>query len=218
MMPTCSGSTMTYIARSNNCYDPCSRNNCSTCNKNTCCYVSCCPVNVPRPCPVETRVEYIADNISSVAVPSGGTAIPAGSVIPTGSTAPPPGTVTVMTGFTFTPISNVGGIIMNNGFFTVPTTATYSISVSGSFEVVLSTIATDFREIGIYKVDSITGLVSTIALDSRTPITGTATSINVSAMTKLNANDRVFAAARQSNAAAGSLSLNGPGQIAIVKN
>lgn len=216
-----------------NCCSTCCCN--TTCNNNEVVYSNNCyypqysypqysvPCPTPTPiCPVPTPVcpivTYITNIASSTAILSGGTSIPAGTVIPTGSTAVPAGTVTVVNGYTGAPIKNEGGIIPNNGFFTVPVAGRYIISSNQCFNSVATVASTDVREVYIYKVEASTGLVTMIADDSRTPIAGSATCVNVSSVVDLAANDRIFIAVRQTNVAATTIdTVAASGRLAIAR-
>jgi hypothetical protein len=152
------------------------------------------------PCPIVTFVSNIA---TPTVVPSGGILIPAGTTIPLGTTTVPPGTVTVIAGFTGAPTSNCGGILLNNGFFTVPLAGRYVISANVCFDIVTTVSPTDFRELDIYRVDHVSGIVTLLATDSRPPIAGSPTCVNIATVADLNSGDRIFIAARQLNTTTG---------------
>jgi hypothetical protein len=163
-------------------------------------YVVACPPACPPTVTCPT-VSYITNIATATPVFSGGTSIPVGTIIPAGTTTVPAGTVTVINGYTGSPSSNVGGILANNGFFTIPISGRYVISANICFASVASVVSTDIRELYIYKVDALTNVVSQIAVDSRTPIAGSQTCINVATVADLLAGDRIFIAARQTNTA-----------------
>lgn len=181
--------------------DPCNSWNCNPC---------------PKPTPVV--VAYITNTATTTAIPSGGTLIPVGTVITTGSTAVPAGTVTVINSFTAAPTTNIGGVTMNNGFFTVPVAGRYSATANNSFDTVSSTDSTDYRSLQIYRVEATSGVVTLVAVDSRTPIVGSATNINLSTEIDLACGDRIFVSALQSNIAAASINtLAYPGRLSLVR-
>jgi hypothetical protein len=141
-----------------------------------------------------------------------------GTTIPAGTTTVPAGTVTVITGYTGTPTTNIGGITQNNGFFTVPVNGRYVISANVCFSSVTTVTSTDSRVLYIYRVDAITGLVTLLAVDSRTPIAGSPTCINLATDADLAAGDRIFVAATQTNATGASVdTVAGTGRIAITR-
>ena len=110
----------------------------------------------------------------------------------------PAGTVTVINNYSASPTTNLGGVVPNNGFFTVPLNGRYSIATFICFANVGSTVAAgDVREIYIYRVDATSGLVTTLAMDSRPPVANAPTCVNVATIADLNCGDRVFVAARQ---------------------
>jgi hypothetical protein len=183
----------------NSCCDPCRS------TKRTVYYYtpsSCNPCYTPTPCPCPvptptSNVVYITNVATPTTVPSGGTAIPIGTIIPAGNTTVPAGTVSVINGYTGAPTTNIGGIIANNGFFTVPVSGTYNINANVTFAVPLAVTAGDLREVYIYKVSGATGIVTAIADETAYPISGSTTSINISANEEFLAGDRFFIAARQ---------------------
>lgn len=177
--------------------------------------VEACPVPCPVPC---TVVAYYTDIASSTAIISGGSAIPTGTTIPSGSTTIPANTVTVITGYTGIPTTNTGGVIPNNGFFTIPVSGKYAITATICFATVATTLTTDLREVYIYKVDATTSLVTKSANDSRVPIAGSNTCVNVSAYDNFNVGDRVFIAARQINGSSAIIdTVAGVGRLTITK-
>ena len=187
------------------------------------CVIACpapCPTPCPTPCP---NVTFITNIATPTAVVTGGTLIPTASsnppgstIIPAGSTTVPVGTVTVITGYTGTPSTNIGGVLSNNGFFTIPCTGRYVISADICFAAATVAPTTDFREVSIYRVDATTGIVSLLAIDSRTPIIGSPTCINVATVADLRAGDRIFIAARQ-NSGATILTEANIGRLAITR-
>ena len=179
-----------------------------------------CPIPCPAPCP---NVTFITNIATPTAVVTGGMLIPTASstppgstIIPTGSTTVPVGTVTVITGYTGTPLTNVGGVLSNNGFFTIPCTGRYVIAANICFAAATVSSATDFREVSIYKVDATTGIVSLLAVDSRSPIIGSPTCVNVATVADLRGADRIFVAARQ-NSGATILTEANVGRLAITR-
>jgi hypothetical protein len=188
-----------YYASGNNCC----RNNC--CKTTTCCQPATCQTvtyAVPQCAPACPNVRYVTNIATATTVPSGGTAIPIGTTIASGITTVPAGTVTVINGYTGAPTVNEGGITSNNGFFTVPVAGAYDITANITFASVPSVISSDIREVFIYRVSAQTNIVTQIAVDSRTPIAASTTSINVSTAEVLAAGDRVFIAVIQTNAGA----------------
>jgi hypothetical protein len=167
------------------------------------------------PCP---NITYINGIASATTIISGGAPIPVGTVIIPGTTTVPAGTVTVINGYTGAPTTNVGGIIQNNGFFTVPTSGRYIIAADVCFVAPTLVSATDSRVLYIYSVNAITGLVSLLAVDSRLPIMGLPTCINLTAIADLTCNDRIFVAATQLSATGESVStIAGTGRISITR-
>lgn len=206
----------------NSCCDPCrstkrtiyyyTPNSC-----NPCCTPSTCPCPVPVPTPTSSVV-YITNVATPTTVISGGTALPIGTTIPAGNTTVPAGTVTVINGYTGAPTTNIGGIISNNGFFTIPVSGTYNINANVTFAVPLSVAAGDFREVYIYKVSNATTLVTAIADQTAYPISGSTTSINVSANEEFLAGDRFFIAARQFTTGGASIdTVAAVGRLAVVR-
>jgi hypothetical protein len=194
--------TVQYVSYPNYCQQPCQQ------------YV-CAPACPPAPCPNITYITYIA---TSTTIPSGGTSIPIGTIIPAGTTTVPTGTVTVINGYTGAPTTNDGGVISNNGFFTMPIAGRYIITGNICFATPASVSATDFRELYIYTVNAVTGLVTAIADDSRSPISGSPTCINVAADASFAAGDRVFLAARQSTSTGATIdTVAATGRLAIVR-
>ena len=101
----------------------CKSNNCQQCQPLYYPQQQCQqPCIIPCPQPIQNcpQVTFISNIATSTTVVAGGVAIPVGTVIGAGVTTVPVGTVTVITGFTGSPTSNMGGIISNNGFFTAP--------------------------------------------------------------------------------------------------
>lgn len=158
------------------------------------------PCPTPCPTPVCPAVSFVSTIATGTPIVAGGTPIPAGTIIPAGTTTVPAGTVTVINGFTGSPTTNVGGVIANNGFFTAPIAGRYVIAANVCFASVATVTPTDVRELYIYRVDAITGIVTQLAVDSRTPIAGSPTCVNIATVADLNAGDRIFIAARQTNA------------------
>jgi hypothetical protein len=190
-------------------------NNC--CNLSTNAYDSVYSYSclVPKP---SQDITFITNIATANTIPSGGTSIPAGTVIAPGTTTVPTNTVTVINGYTGPTITNVGGIILFNGFFNIPENARFFINTTICFAAPTTTAATDFRELYIYQVAAVTGLVTTLADDSRVPIAGSPTCINISAAAQLNAGDRIFVAARQSTSNASSVNtIADMGRFAIMR-
>lgn len=180
-------------------------NSCCNCSNNCCYYPTvsynyenCIPTPTPiNNCPVVSYETYIA---SSTSIVSGGTSIPVGTIILPTSTTVPVNTVTVINGYTGAPTVNIGGVLPNNGFFTVPITGRYVITANICFSSVTTTTTSDVREVYIYKSAANTGLVTLLAVDSRNPISGSSTCINVATEADLAISDRIFVAVRQTNA------------------
>ena len=144
--------------------------------------------------------------------------IPPNTIIPAGDTTVPAGTVTVITGYTGVPSTNIGGITQSNGFFTLPATGNYSVVANICFAAVPAVLPTDIRIVSIYKVDALTGIVTNIGMDSRTPVAATPTCINVATTDTFRAFDRVFIAVRQTNGAAlAILTVPDVGRLAITR-
>lgn len=201
--------TVQYVSYPNYCQQPCAQ----TCQQYVC--APACPAPCPTPCPNITYITYIA---TATTIPSGGTSIPVGTIIPAGTTTVPTGTVTVINGYTGVPTTNDGGVIANNGFFTIPIAGRYIITGNNCFATPASVSATDFRELYIYTVNAVTGLVTVLADDSRTVISGSPTCINVAADANFGAGDRVFLAARQSTSTGATIdTVAATGRLAIVR-
>jgi hypothetical protein len=196
--------------------------NCNPCY--TTCYTACqpaCTQVCPAPCPAPQcpPVSYITNAATPTNIPSGGTVIPVGTTIGTGITTVPAGTVTVINGYTGAPSTNSGGVIANNGFFTIPVAGRYQVSADVCFDTVATTLASDLREVTIYKVDNATGLVTLQAIDSRVPIATVPTCVNIATTVDFAANDRVFIAARQTNGAAAIIpTVALVGRVSITRN
>jgi len=158
-----------------------------------------CPVPCP-PAPACPAVSFVSGIATGTPIVAGGTPIPVGTIIAPGTTTVPAGTVTVINGFTGSPTTNVGGVIANNGFFTAPIAGRYVIAANVCFASVATVTATDIRELYIYRVDALTGIVTQLAVDSRTPVAGSPTCVNIATVADLNAGDPIFIAARQTNA------------------
>lgn len=176
---------------------------CTTYCKNTDVYSQCRPSS--------TNIIYVTGS-SGITVPNGGIPIPVGSSIV------PSNTVTVVTNYISTPISDIGGIILDNstGRFTVPTSGYYFISGTLCF-------VTDVKSVMfIYKVNAGTGFIELLACSNITnniymnpntfanlsgflTLTGVGTNSSgqvcttVSTNTYLNANDQIFFAIIQSS-------------------
>ena len=178
-----------------------------------------CVVSCPTPCaPICNNVTYIAGIPTANTIPSGGVAIPVGTIIPPGTTTVPAGTVTVINGYTGVPTSNSGGIIPNNGFFTVPVSGRYIVSAYVCFSTVAISATTNVDALYIYIVSAATGLVTLAAVDSRSPVVGLPTCINIATDVDLNPGDAIFIAATQTNSTAASIStVAGSGRIAITR-
>lgn len=207
-----------------NCTNYCTNycNPCQTvCQPTTCpsiCQSYCPPVCPPTPAPICPTVAYVNNITTPTAVPAGGIAIPAGTVIPANSTTVPAGTVTVINGFTGIPTTNIGGIVPNNGFFTVPIAGRYVLAANVAFASVATVAPTDVRELYIYRVDATTGLVTLLAVDTRAPVAGVPTNVNIATVADLNAGDRIFVAALQTNVPGAVVStVASVGRIAITR-
>lgn len=190
------------------------------------CVVACptpcptpCPPVCPTPCtPVCPNVTFISGIATATSVPAGGTFIPVGTTIPAGTTTVPAGTVTVITGITGTPTTNIGGITQNNGFFTMPVAGRYILVANVCFTSVTTTTSTDVRVLYLYKVAADTGLVTLLSVDSRGPIAGSPTCINLAGEDNFAAGDRVFIAATQTNATGAVVdTVAGTGRISITR-
>jgi len=148
----------------------------------------------PQPCPPQPclNVTYITTAPTATTVPTGGTPIPVGS------TTVPAGTVTVITGFSGIPSTNVGGISVSNGQFTIPSAGRYFISGTVCFVA----NATGSRTLYIYRIDATTGLISQLAANTVPAISATVpTCVNASTAADLNAGDRLFFAVTQTSGA-----------------
>ena len=175
----------------------------------------CCPTPCPTPC---SDVVYITEIPVAVVIPSGGIAIPTGTIIPAGTTTLPVGTLTLINGYGISPITNLGGITLNNGFFTVPVAGKYSLTTDVVFQPTSTVVPTDLRELFIYRIAAGTGVTTLLAVDTRVPVAGNPTAVNVSTGAYLNAGDRIFIAARQISAGAVSIStVPNSGRVAILK-
>lgn len=197
-------------------YNPCKPcNPCNPCNQYTLCapyWQNCCPT----PCP--TIVAYITTPTAPIAVPSGGARIPSGTIIATGSTAVPVNTVTVINSLSAAPSTNIGGVTMNNGFFTAPVAGRYSITGNICFDSVSTVAAGEYRELLIYSVAATTGEVKLAAVANTVPIAGNDICLNVSTAIDLAINDRVFIAVRQLNTLAAAINTGvDPGRFAMVR-
>ena len=182
------------------------------------CFSPCYP---PAPCPPPQcpRVCYITNAATTTNIPSGGTVIPVGATISAGNTTVPAGTVTVINGYTSAPSTNAGGVTANNGFFSIPIAGTYNVAANVCFNTVASILPTDIREVTIYKVDLSTGIVTLQAIDSRTPIAGSPTCVNVATTIDFASGDRVFVGVRQTNGASTVIdTVPLAGRISIARN
>lgn len=198
-----------YCWPNNNCCNPCT----PVCNP---CTPVCnpCPIPIVNPCP---PVALIMEPGAVTAVPSGGNAIPLGTVIPPSSTAVPAGTVTVITGLTAPPITNIGGITQNNGFFTIPLSGRYIVSATATFATPASVAAGDYRQLFIYRTAAGTGAVSLLATVSSVPVTAAPTSLNAATSADLNIGDRIFFAAIQTSADLSAINVNLSSRYAITR-
>lgn len=199
-----------------NCYQNCGSNRCAVLRL---CPVSCngfynCPPQCP---PVINDIAYVNTVVTPTPVPSGGTPLPANTIIPNGSTAVPGGTVTVINGWG-APSSNIGNLVSNNGFFTIPLNGRVIINTTVAFDAVATTApATDLREVFIYRVAANSGLVTQIGAQTVVPVAANPTQVNVTAEDVFSVNDRVFVAARQINGAAAAVPVSAPTRISIFK-
>lgn len=153
---------------------------------------------------------------TSVVVPSGNTPIPENTIILPNTTVVPANTVTVLSGYTSPATTNMGGILSTNGFFTIPVSGRYSISAFITFELVQSSASTDMRALYIYRVNR-AGLVTVIGVDSRFPVSGSTTSINVATLAELCAGDRIFLAVLQTSGSVPISTVANGGRLAITK-
>jgi len=193
----------------------CNENNCgqnNTCWPNTC-YQPCAPCpKICAPCP---SVTYISTT-GTITTVLPGNEIPAGTTILPNSTSVPANTVTVITGYQGTPSTYVGCISLNNGFFTIPVTGLYTLSITGCFAAPANAVTTgDYRRLFIYKVDSSTNLVTLLATDNRYPITGSPTCITLTTLGEFKCNDRLFFAATQLTSGATSSELSVGSRVVI---
>lgn len=163
-----------------------------SCNNYLSTYCNSCPTIV-----------YSATIDTVIAIPSGGSEIPNGTIIPTGSTAIPSGTVTIINPYRNI-ISFQGGITVLNGFFTVPCDGQYLVTIIGCFTTAETTTDGDFRKLYIYAIDHVSGRVTLQAEASSIPVpigtTGITTGhtcLNLSYIVDLKAKDRVFVATLQ---------------------
>jgi len=206
------------------CYNIC-QNLCNPCQQvcNPCqqvcnpCTTSCpvpCTTPCTTPCP---QVSFISNTATATTVTSGGILLPVGTVIASGTTTVPAGTVTVITGFTGTPTTNIGGIIPNNGFFTIPCAGRYTITGNACFSSVVTVATTDYRQLSIYRTDATTGVTTLLATDSRNPISGMPTCINVATTADLASGDRIFFAATQTSTGGVAVNVEAGGRYSITR-
>lgn len=196
-MSCCNSYTACYTYGQGQC-NPCSyyRNDCKPqccipqCNN--LCYSYCQPPACPPVCG-PCSVAYDTVSTTSTAIPT--TANPV--IIPPGNTSYV-GLVTPITGFTGTPITNIGGVTYNNttGQFTIPSAGYYSISTNVGFS---ANSTTGTRELYIYKVDGVSGAITLLASDSRNAASVGATYITLTTTAYFNTGDRVFVGANQSS-------------------
>lgn len=184
-------------------------------NNNSSCQYQC--PQPPTPTPVCPTITYITTIASSNSIVSGGGPIMQGTIIPAGSTTVPANTVVVINGYTGAPSTNQGGILPNNGFFTLPVAGRYFIGANICYGSVPVTTTADIRETFIYKVDGVSGVVSAIAVDSRIPIQGASTCVEVSTVENFSANDRVFIAVRQLSPISPVDTVPGNGRLSITR-
>lgn len=184
-------------------YFPCySKNSCY----NPCQPIQCTPVVYSQPptnhCPA---VSFIT-NITT------GTVVPAGAGAPTG-------TITPILGYSVTPSTNVGGIIVNaiNGQFTVPQSGRYVITAFIGFIETTTSIVGGTRQVYIYKVDGTTNALTLLAEDSRNAVTTGNTYVSIATTADLNSNDRIFVAATQNNTAAISVTTTTDGRFTLTR-
>lgn len=167
-------------------------NCCNSCNT-TCfpCQTICNPCATTCTPPACPNVTYITVAPTVTTIPTGGMAIPAGV------TTIPSATVTVINGFTGSPTTNVGGIILNtaNGQFTIPISGRYLLSGFISF----TANTTGTRETYIYKIDSTTGVISLLTSDTRNATSAGVTSVTITTVAELNAGNQIFFAVTQSS-------------------
>lgn len=191
-MSCCNAYTTYYTYGSCN---PCGyyRNDCCPPQQcNNICYTQCQPTSCPPTCG-PCAVSYDTISSTSTSLPNN----PTPTVVQVGSTSYA-GVVTPITGFTATPIVNIGGITYNNttGQFTISSAGNYLISTNAGFAI-NSTSGT--RELYIYKIDGITGVISLLASDSRNATSVGATYITLTTNAYLNVGDRIFVGANQSS-------------------
>lgn len=163
--------------------------------------------------PIVNDIAYVDDIVAPTTITAGGAAIAPGTVIAPGSTIVPAGTVTAVTGFG-APSTNIGGIVLNNGFLTIPITARVGLSATVTFDTAAAGALTDVRAVYLYRVAAGSGLVSLLAAQSQIPVTAEPTHVNVATEALLSAGDRVFLAVRAVGAAP--LTVTG-GRLAIFK-
>lgn len=170
----------------------------------TCCNNICCQPALTAPnlcgCPSPNlAISYIASPIpgTAVVVPTGGVEIPVGS-----TTIPALGSVTLIGGFTGNaPDVNTGGITFNASTlqFTVPSNGVYMVSASLTFPITVPVISPYHIRLYIYKVNSVTGVISLVASQTA-ETTGTfPTTISVASQVPLGINDRIFFAVTQNS-------------------
>lgn len=205
-------STNNYLSYYNSYYGYPSTSGCNPCQTTTC-MTPCQPIT--NTCP---NITYINGIASATTIISGGAPIPVGTVIIPGTTTVPAGTVTVINGYTGSPTTNSGCIIQNNGFFTVPTAGQYIITANVCFATSTVVAPTDSRVLYIYRVNAVTGLVTLMAIDSRLPVMGLPTCINLTTTDNFNSNDRIFVASTQLSSTGESVStIAGTGKISIAR-
>lgn len=164
------------------------------------------------------KVTYINSIDTSTAIVSGGVPIPIGTVIIYGTTTIPSNTVTVITGYTGIPTNNSDFITVNKGFFSFKEKGRYLIETFNCFGTASTVASTDYRAMYIYRVNYITGLITLLAVDSRTPILNLPTCINLFTDINLDAGDQIFVAATQLTSTGETISTIAKiGRIAITK-
>lgn len=144
-------------------------------------------------------VIYITNILLLTPIIAGGSPINENTIILRQSNNVPINTVTVIRGFNNSPLNNRGGILVDEGFITLPIAGNYAISINISFSTVASTSLNDLRALYIYHIESETGIVKLLAQDVRVPVSGQPTHINLFTIAKVLSGDRIFLAARQRN-------------------
>lgn len=179
--------------------NPCKKNCCNPCPPIIACPVACpatcpniCPPPCPPPCPEPcTTVAYANTIPTTQSIPSGGGSgsLLAGLIIP-------------LSGYSTTPITNIGGInlITSTSHFIIPVAGRYTISANIGFSTNTGTVNTDVRQIFIYQVSAATG-ETTLLASKVLPVGSTTATTYVSTSTTncFNINDQIYIAATQTS-------------------